>query len=104
MAGTHTGGREVTAAMTRATRTDSRRWRPRAVAARVAVTGLAAMLAVPASIAAASAASAGARGPLAQPSGPTLESWGDDSFGQLDNGQVGGDRVVPGPANAGGER
>lgn len=75
------------------------------MAAGLAVTGLAAMLAIPASMAAAStakAASAGARGPLAQPSGPTLRSWGDNSFGQLDNGQVGGNRVVPDPADTGG--
>jgi len=72
----------------------------RVVAGRIAVAGVPVMLAVPAAASAASAGSAGARarGSLAQPSGPTLESWGDNSDGQLDNGQLGGASGVPGMA------
>ena len=72
----------------------------RVVAGRIAVAGVAAMLAVPAAASAASAGSAGAgaRGSLAQPSGPTLESWGDNTDGQLDNGQLGNTSDVPGMA------
>ena len=72
----------------------------RIVAGPIAVAGVAAMLAVPAAASAASAGSpgAGARGSLAQPSGPTLESWGDNTDGQLDNGQAGGTSDLPGMA------
>ena len=72
----------------------------RIVAGRIAVVGVAAMLAVPAAASAASAGSAGAgaRGSLAQPSGPTLESWGDNGDGQLDNGQASNTSDVPGMA------
>jgi alpha-tubulin suppressor-like RCC1 family protein len=71
------------------------RWRPRTIVGRLAVAGVAAVLAVPAG---AAAASAGARGSLAQPSGLNLVSWGDNSDGQLDNGHVGGSVFVPGAA------
>ena len=72
----------------------------RIVAGRIAVVGVAAMLAVPAAASAASTGSpgAGARGSLAQPSGPTLESWGDNTDGQLDNGQLGNTTDLPGMA------
>src|SRR5690348_7774579 len=94
-----------TAFMTRAcSKGDSRR-RSRAgqnatrriVAGPIAIAGVAAMLAVPAAASAASAGSAGAgaRGSLAQPSGPTLESWGDNTDGQLDNGRLGDTSDIP---------
>ena len=72
----------------------------RIVAGGIAMAGAAAMLAVPAAASAASTGSpgAGARGSLAQPSGPTLESWGDNTDGQLDNGQAGDTSDVPGMA------
>ena len=72
----------------------------RIVAGGIAMAGAAAMLAVPAAASAASAGSAGAgaRGSLAQPSGPTLESWGDNTDGQLDNGQAGNTSDLPGMA------
>ena len=72
----------------------------RIVAGGIAAAGVAAMLAVPAAASAASAGSpgAGARGSLAQPSGPTLESWGDNTDGQLDNGQAGNTSDLPGMA------
>ena len=72
----------------------------RIVAGGIAVAGVAAMLAVPAAASAASAGSpgAGARGSLAQPSGPTLESWGDNTDGQLDNGQLNNSSDLPGMA------
>ena len=94
--------------MTGACGKDDGRWRSRAkqnatrriVAGGIAAAGVAAMLAVPAAASAASAGSpgAGARGSLAQPSGPTLESWGDNTDGQLDNGQLGNTSDLPGMA------
>ena len=71
----------------------------RIVAGGIAMAGAAAMLAVPAAASASTGpAGAGARGSLAQPSGPTLESWGDNTDGQLDNGQAGDTSDVPGMA------
>lgn len=94
--------------MTRASSKDDSRRRSRArqnatrliVAGQIAIAGVAAMLAVPAAASAASAGSAGggARGSLVQPSGPTLESWGDNADGQLDNGQLGNTSDIPGMA------
>jgi alpha-tubulin suppressor-like RCC1 family protein len=83
------------------------------LAGRIAVTGVAAMLGVLAAAAGATAApaspgapraastaavSARARAASAQPSGPTLVSWGDNSQGQLDNLRSGGTVLVPSQA------
>jgi hypothetical protein len=75
---------------------DHSRWRPQSVAGRLAVAGVAAMLAVPAG---AAAASAGVRHPQAVPSGPELLAWGSNTHGELGNGQAGASSSLPTPAS-----